>query len=169
MSMRNEVTLESARKSSSYMQMISRGWIETRWFRGCLLGLALTICPLGCPRSCNAPALALMWRLQEKHSIYDPHEEEGLRQHEGGQHAPLRHVFILRCAHRPRRGPTTTCNFEVSLEDRYKGAEINHYMLNIPVGVAEGSEFVFEGEGDESPDWEAGNVVIRVLGGKKGR
>ncbi|KAF8522022.1 hypothetical protein JB92DRAFT_2888976, partial [Gautieria morchelliformis] len=27
----------------------------------------------------------------QKHGIYDPHGEEGLS-HEGGQHAPLRHV-----------------------------------------------------------------------------
>ncbi|KAF8528314.1 hypothetical protein JB92DRAFT_3107282 [Gautieria morchelliformis] len=44
---------------------------------------------------------------------------------------------------------------------------MQHYMLNDPVGIAEGSEFVFEGEGDKSPDWEAGNVVIRILSGKK--
>jgi DnaJ-related protein SCJ1 len=42
-----------------------------------------------------------------------------------------------------------------------------HYTLDVPVGVAEGAEVVFEGEGDESPDWEAGDVVIRIRGGKK--
>lgn len=28
--------------------------------------------------------------------------------------------------------------------------------------MPEGHEVVFEGEGDESPDWEAGDVVLRV-------
>ncbi|KAI0322621.1 hypothetical protein OF83DRAFT_1167486 [Amylostereum chailletii] len=36
------------------------------------------------------------------------------------------------------------------------------YTLEIPKGVPEGHEVVFEGEGDESPDWEAGDVVLRV-------
>ncbi|KAF8465818.1 hypothetical protein JB92DRAFT_2838690 [Gautieria morchelliformis] len=42
-----------------------------------------------------------------------------------------------------------------------------HYTLNVSVGLAKGCEFVFEAEGDESPDWEAGNIIIRVLDGKK--
>ncbi|KAF8495815.1 hypothetical protein JB92DRAFT_3227982 [Gautieria morchelliformis] len=89
-----------------------------------------------------------------------------------------------------RRRPMTTSDFEVSLEDMYKGVEIDfminikvfcdhfcvgglahpdvshmlvphmqHYALNVPMGIAEGSEFVFEGEGDESPDWEAGTSL----------
>lgn len=28
--------------------------------------------------------------------------------------------------------------------------------------MPEGHEVVFEGEGDESPDWEAGDVILRV-------
>ena len=28
--------------------------------------------------------------------------------------------------------------------------------------MPEGHEVVFEGEGDESPDWEPGDVVLRV-------
>jgi DnaJ-related protein SCJ1 len=32
----------------------------------------------------------------------------------------------------------------------------------VPRGAPEGHEVVFEGEGDESPDWEAGDVVLRV-------
>ena len=28
--------------------------------------------------------------------------------------------------------------------------------------MPEGHEVVFDGEGDESPDWEAGDVVLRV-------
>lgn len=34
--------------------------------------------------------------------------------------------------------------------------------LEITPGMPEGHEVVFEGEADESPDWEAGDVVIRV-------
>ncbi|KAH8118021.1 DnaJ-domain-containing protein [Phellopilus nigrolimitatus] len=37
-----------------------------------------------------------------------------------------------------------------------------HYTLEVPRGMPEGHEVVFEGEGDESPDWEAGDVVLRV-------
>ncbi|KAF8340261.1 DnaJ-domain-containing protein [Cantharellus anzutake] len=37
-----------------------------------------------------------------------------------------------------------------------------HYTLEIEKGISEGYEVIFEGEGDESPDWEAGDVVLRV-------
>ncbi|KAK0204788.1 hypothetical protein DFS33DRAFT_1322819 [Desarmillaria ectypa] len=37
-----------------------------------------------------------------------------------------------------------------------------HYTLEVTPGMPEGHEVVFEGEGDESPDWEAGDVVLRV-------
>jgi DnaJ-related protein SCJ1 len=37
-----------------------------------------------------------------------------------------------------------------------------HYTLDITPGMSEGHEVVFEGEADESPDWEAGDVVLRV-------
>ncbi|KAF8508332.1 hypothetical protein JB92DRAFT_3120991 [Gautieria morchelliformis] len=46
-------------------------------------------------------------------------------------------------------------------------SHMQHYTLNVSVGLAKGCEFVFEGEGDESPNWEAGNIIIRVLDGKK--
>jgi DnaJ-related protein SCJ1 len=36
------------------------------------------------------------------------------------------------------------------------------YTLEVEPGMSEGHEVVFEGEGDESPDWEAGDVVLRV-------
>lgn len=36
------------------------------------------------------------------------------------------------------------------------------YTLDLPRGVPEGHEVVFESEGDESPDWEPGDVVLRV-------
>jgi DnaJ-related protein SCJ1 len=36
------------------------------------------------------------------------------------------------------------------------------FTLDVPRGAPEGHEVVFEGEGDESPDWEAGDVVLRV-------
>ena len=37
-----------------------------------------------------------------------------------------------------------------------------HFTLDVPRGSPEGHEVVFEGEGDESPDWEPGDVVLRV-------
>ena len=37
-----------------------------------------------------------------------------------------------------------------------------HFTLDVPRGAGEGHEVVFEGEGDESPDWEPGDVVLRV-------
>lgn len=37
-----------------------------------------------------------------------------------------------------------------------------HYTLEVLAGMPEGHEVVFEGEGDENPDWEAGDVVLRV-------
>ena len=42
-----------------------------------------------------------------------------------------------------------------------------HYTLEIPRGMPEGHEVVFEGEGDESPDWEPGDVVLRVRSKKE--
>ena len=42
-----------------------------------------------------------------------------------------------------------------------------HYTLEITPGMPEGHEVVFEGEGDESPDWEPGNVVLRVRSKKE--
>ncbi|KAF8490574.1 hypothetical protein JB92DRAFT_3100680 [Gautieria morchelliformis] len=227
---------------------ISRGWVKSRWFRGCLLtapALALAICPLGCPRSYNRPLLLpLIWRLREvsvgaglsqvlgtmlhalyaylphrshahipilpayavlsdpqKRGLYDRHGEEGLTQHEGGQHPnPFDMFSSFFGGSRPQqqevcRGPMMTSDFEVNLKDMYKGVEIDigskhrlcfminkkvlcdhfrgsgglahpdvfhvlvphmqHYTLNVPVGIAKGSKFVFEGEGDESPDSEA--------------
>jgi len=37
-----------------------------------------------------------------------------------------------------------------------------HYTLEVSPGMPEGHEIVFEGESDESPDWEPGDVVLRV-------
>ncbi|KAI0833504.1 DnaJ-domain-containing protein [Trametes gibbosa] len=42
-----------------------------------------------------------------------------------------------------------------------------HYTLEVPRGAPEGHEVVFEGESDESPDWEPGDVVIRVRSKKE--
>jgi DnaJ-related protein SCJ1 len=42
-----------------------------------------------------------------------------------------------------------------------------HYTLEVLPGMPEGYEVVFEGEGDESPDWEAGDIVIKVRSGKQ--
>jgi DnaJ-related protein SCJ1 len=37
-----------------------------------------------------------------------------------------------------------------------------HYTLDVEKGMPEGKDVLFEGEGDENPDWEAGDVVLRV-------
>ena len=42
-----------------------------------------------------------------------------------------------------------------------------HYTLDITPGMPEGHEVVFEGEADESPDWEPGDVVLRVRSKKE--
>ncbi|KAG8858774.1 DnaJ- protein scj1 [Tulasnella sp. 330] len=42
-----------------------------------------------------------------------------------------------------------------------------HYTLDVTRGMPEGHEVVFDGEGDESPDWEAGDVVLRVRSKKQ--
>ncbi|OJT11443.1 DnaJ-related protein spj1 [Trametes pubescens] len=42
-----------------------------------------------------------------------------------------------------------------------------HYTLEVPKGAPEGHEIVFEGEADESPDWEAGDVVLRIRSKKE--
>lgn len=38
----------------------------------------------------------------------------------------------------------------------------NRLDIDVPPGAPEGWETIIEGEADESPDWEAGDVVIRV-------
>jgi DnaJ-related protein SCJ1 len=43
-----------------------------------------------------------------------------------------------------------------------------HYTLEVERGMPEGHEVVFEGEGDESPDWEAGDVVLRIRSRREG-
>ncbi|EDR08522.1 uncharacterized protein LACBIDRAFT_179223 [Laccaria bicolor S238N-H82] len=182
-----------------------------------------------------------------KRQIYDRHGEEGLKAHEGGQHQQnpfdvFQSFFGGHQQQQARRGPSSLTEFEVQLEDIYKGASIDfmikkrilcdhcrgsgaasdsdihtcsscggngvkivkqqifpgmfaqsqvtcndcggrgtvikrkcphcngskvvdhtaHYTLDITPGMPEGHEVVFEGEADESPDWEAGNVVLRV-------
>lgn len=46
------------------------------------------------------------------------------------------------------------------------GQKVMEYMqpftLEIQPGMPEGHEVVLEGEGDESPDWEAGDIILRV-------
>jgi DnaJ-related protein SCJ1 len=42
-----------------------------------------------------------------------------------------------------------------------------HYTLEIVPGMPEEHEVVFEGEGDESPDWEPGDVILRVRSKKE--
>lgn len=41
------------------------------------------------------------------------------------------------------------------------------YVLDVTPGMPEGHEVVFEGEGDQSPDYEPGDVVLRVRSGRK--
>ena len=41
------------------------------------------------------------------------------------------------------------------------------YTLEVTPGMPEGHDVVFEGEADESPDWEAGDVIVRVRSKKE--
>ena len=41
------------------------------------------------------------------------------------------------------------------------------YTLDITPGMPENHEVVFEGEADESPDWDAGDIIIRVKSRKE--
>ena len=47
-----------------------------------------------------------------------------------------------------------------------KGHKVNdhtaEFTLEVTPGMPEGHEVIFEGEADESPDWEAGDVIVRV-------
>jgi DnaJ-related protein SCJ1 len=47
-----------------------------------------------------------------------------------------------------------------------KGARIieaeSEISVDIDRGLPEGAELVFEGEADENPDWDAGDLVVRV-------
>ncbi|KAI5990154.1 hypothetical protein EDD15DRAFT_2388859 [Pisolithus albus] len=51
------------------------------------------------------------------------------------------------------------------------GKKVIEYMqpfaLEIQPGMPEGHEIVLEGEGDESPDWEAGDIIMRVRSKKE--
>jgi DnaJ-related protein SCJ1 len=42
-----------------------------------------------------------------------------------------------------------------------------HYTLEVVPGMPEEHEIVFEGEGDESPDWEPGDVILKVRSRKE--
>ncbi|KAH7927935.1 DnaJ-domain-containing protein [Leucogyrophana mollusca] len=42
-----------------------------------------------------------------------------------------------------------------------------HHTLEVEPGMPEGYEVIFEGAGDESPDWEAGDVILRVRSAKE--
>ncbi|KAG6817345.1 hypothetical protein H0H87_009944 [Tephrocybe sp. NHM501043] len=182
-----------------------------------------------------------------KRPIYDQYGEEGLKAHEGGQHQAnpfdmFQNFFGGHQQHQARRGPSSVSEFEVPLEDVYKGASIEFrakkrilcdhcrgsgaasdsdihtcsgcggsgvrlvkqqifpgmfaqsqvtcsdcngrgkvikrqcphcggqkvvehtadYTLEVTPGMPEGHEIVFEGEADESPDWEAGDIILRV-------
>ncbi|KAF8553935.1 DnaJ-domain-containing protein [Imleria badia] len=44
---------------------------------------------------------------------------------------------------------------------------IQHYTLDIEPGMPEGHDVLFDGEGDESPDWEPGDVILRVRSKKE--
>ncbi|PVF97288.1 DnaJ-domain-containing protein [Serendipita vermifera] len=185
----------------------------------------------------------------KKRQIYDRHGEEGLKAHEGGQHATnpfdvFANFFGRGPAHQDsvRRGPTMVSEFEVTLADIYMGNSVEfmikkkilcdhcrgsgahtdgdiktcptcngsgikvgrqevfpgmfvstqttcpqcsgkgkviarvckhcggqkvvdhtgHYNLDLEKGMPEGHEVVFEGEGDQSAEWEAGDVVLRI-------
>jgi hypothetical protein len=39
---------------------------------------------------------------------------------------------------------------------------LNRLDIDVPPGAPEGFEVVLDGEADENPDWEAGDIVVRV-------
>jgi DnaJ-related protein SCJ1 len=41
------------------------------------------------------------------------------------------------------------------------------YTLDVPTGMPEGYDVTFESEGDESPDWEPGDLILRVRSRKE--
>ncbi|EAU85313.2 chaperone DnaJ [Coprinopsis cinerea okayama7 len=45
--------------------------------------------------------------------------------------------------------------------------ETARYTLEVQPGMPEGHEVVFEGQADESPDWEPGDIVLRVRSKKE--
>lgn len=61
-------------------------------------------------------------------------------------------VIVKKCPH---------CNGEKVVE------HIQHYTLDIEPGMPEGHDVLFDGEGDESPDWEPGDVILRVRSQKE--
>ncbi|CAG8655388.1 13606_t:CDS:2, partial [Acaulospora colombiana] len=68
----------------------------------------------------------------KKRQIYDRHGEEGLKAHEGGQHATnpfdvFANFFGRGAAHQDsvRRGPTMVSEFEVTLADIYMGNSVD--------------------------------------------
>lgn len=63
-----------------------------------------------------------------------------------------RTVIVKKCPH---------CKGEKVVE------HVQHYTLDIEPGMPEGHDVVFDGEGDESPDWEPGDVVLRVRSKKE--
>lgn len=56
-------------------------------------------------------------------------------------------VIVKKCPH---------CNGEKVVE------HVQPYTLDIEPGMPEGYDVVFDGEGDENPDWEPGDVILRV-------
>lgn len=54
------------------------------------------------------------------------------------------------------RRPCSRCQKNKIVSSRIK------LSLHLPRGAPDGFEVVFDGDADESPDWEAGDVVVRV-------
>ncbi|KAH0833301.1 putative chaperone DnaJ [Lanmaoa asiatica] len=61
-------------------------------------------------------------------------------------------VIVKKCPH---------CNGEKVVE------HVQHYTLDIEPGMPEGHDVLFDGEGDESPDWEPGDIILRVRSKKE--
>ncbi|KAG8213021.1 hypothetical protein J3R82DRAFT_11413 [Butyriboletus roseoflavus] len=61
-------------------------------------------------------------------------------------------VIVKKCPH---------CNGDKVIE------HTQHYTLDIEPGMPEGHDVLFDGEGDESPDWEPGDVILRVRSKKE--
>ncbi|KAG6373457.1 hypothetical protein JVT61DRAFT_6610 [Boletus reticuloceps] len=61
-------------------------------------------------------------------------------------------VVVKKCPH---------CKGEKVIE------HVQHYTLDIEPGMPEGHDVMFDGEADESPDWEPGDVIVRVRSKKE--
>lgn len=67
----------------------------------------------------------------------------------------------MQCDHCNARGKVIKHACPVCKGARIVQAE-SEISVDIDRGLPEGAELVFEGEADENPDWQAGDLIVRV-------